>query len=116
MSSLSHLTGGLDSYKGGLIQAATRSRYKSSSNSFKFPEDPVFHLRSIILFPQHVLDEPLSSSVRNQGVSVGRLLLHRVEMGMDVLPKCIVQGKGGWVRSEQAGVKPQATGVQTTTS
>lgn len=67
MSSLSHLTSGLASYEGGLIQAATRSRYKSSSNSFKFPEDPVFHLPSIILFPQHVLDEPLSSSVRNQG-------------------------------------------------
>ena len=72
---------------------------------------PSISLPSILLFPQHILDEPLSSSERSQGDQYRRLLLHGAEMGMDMLPKRIVQGKGGWIRSvEWAGVNPQAMG------
>lgn len=71
---------------------------------------------STILSPQHIPDEPLGSSERSQGDQYRKALLRGAGMGMGTLPKHIVRGKGGWIRSvEWAGVNPQALRPQTTT-
>lgn len=108
--SLFHLTKSHVSYNSDLIQAATGTRSKSSSNLPSF-------LKPLSCVPSRSLTSTSGTShsahLREvRGTRTGRLQLRGAEVGMGMMvPRHIVQGKGGRMRGvEWAGINPQAIG------